>query len=56
MATTNLGRVGLVPQGAYSATTAYKRLDIVSYTDGNTYVALANCQGISPTDTTKWKK
>ena len=56
MATTNLGPVGLVPKGAYNSSTAYKRLNIVSYTDGNAYVAIADSTGIPPTNTTKWKK
>lgn len=56
MATTNLGRVAFLPKGAYDASTAYKRLDVVSYTDGNTYAAIVDVTGVPPTDTTKWKK
>ena len=55
MATTNLGRVGLLYKGSYSASTAYKRLDVVSSTNGNTYVAVADSTGAALTDTTKWK-
>ena len=52
---TNLGRVGFVPKGTYSSTTSYKRLDVVSSADGNTYVAIADSTGAAQTDTTKWK-
>lgn len=52
---TNLGRVGLMPAGAYSSTKAYKRGDIVSYTDGNSYVALVDNTGAALSDGTKWK-
>lgn len=52
---TNLGRVGLVPKGTYSSTASYKRLDIVSSAEGNTYVAVADSTGAAQTDTTKWK-
>ena len=36
---TNLGRVGLVPQGSYDARRTYARLDMVTW-DGASYVAL----------------
>ena len=52
---TNLGRVGFVPKGTYSSTASYKRLDVVSSSDGNTYVAIADSTGAAQTDTTKWK-
>lgn len=55
MTTYNLGRVGFVPKGEFSATTNYEKYDIVSY-NGNGYVALVNVAGVLPTDdATKWK-
>ena len=38
MATTNLGRVGFVPKGAYVAATEYVKYDLVDYA-GDVYVA-----------------
>ena len=38
---TNLGRVSIVPQGAWSDSVAYKRLDVVTY-GGGSYIALQN--------------
>ena len=55
MATTNLGRVSIVPKGAYNASTEYKRQDLVTH-DNNTYLAIADSTGVAVTDTTKWLK
>ena len=41
MATTNLGRVGLAPRGAYDENTAYVKYDVVAY-NGAAYVVIAN--------------
>lgn len=55
MATVNLGRVGFVPKGEYSASTQYVKFDTVTY-GSNTYVAWATVTGVTPgTDETKWK-
>ena len=55
MATVNLGRVGFVPKGEYSASTEYVKFDTVTY-GSNTYVAWATVTGVTPgTDDTKWK-
>ena len=55
MATTNLGRVSIVPKGAYNSSTAYKRQDLVTY-DNNTYLAIADSTGVPVTNTAKWLK
>lgn len=55
MSATNLGRVSIVPKGAYNASTAYKRQDLVT-NQGNTYLALVDSTGASQSDTTKWQK
>lgn len=44
----------LNPRGVYSATTEYIKGDIVSYTDGSTYMAITTTTGNAPTDTTYW--
>lgn len=54
MSTTNLGRVCFVPKGVYSASKAYKRLDVVT-SNGDTYVAIADSTGAALTDTSKWQ-
>lgn len=53
MANYTLGQLGLNPRGAYNASTAYARLDVVTY-EGNSYVALEAVTGILPTNTEKW--
>lgn len=53
MATYELGKIGLNLRGAYSAGTAYKKLDVVNY-NGSSYAALADNSGALPTDATKW--
>jgi len=46
---------GLVPMGEYAAGTDYAVGDMVSYTDGNSYVMYVNAAaGTAPTDDTKW--
>lgn len=49
----NAGRVAIVPKGEYSATVAYKRLDLVRY-QNDLYVAKKANTGVLPTDTTTW--
>lgn len=45
---TKLGRVSLVPRGAYDAAAAYNRLDIVEY-EGSSYLVLADgTAGVTP--------
>ena len=54
MSETNLGRVSIVPKGAYEAVTEYKRLDLVTY-NRNAYQAKVDVTGVTPgTDATKW--
>ncbi len=53
MANYTLGQLGLNPRGAYNASTAYARLDVVTY-EGNSYVALEAVTGTLPTNTEKW--
>ena len=54
MPETNIGRVSIVPKGAYNASTAYKRQDLVT-NQGNTYLAVVDSTGASLSDTTKWR-
>lgn len=45
---TRLGRVSLVPRGAYEASAVYNRLDIVEY-EGSSYLVLADSvSGVTP--------
>ncbi len=45
---TDLGRVSLVPRGAYDAAAVYRRLDIVEY-EGSSYLVLADgTSGVTP--------
>ena len=55
MSTYNLGRIGLNFRDAYSASTAYSKLDVVTY-NGSSYVAIAASTGKVPTNTSYWKK
>lgn len=49
MSKQSLGRVSLVPKGAYKALTAYERLDVVTY-GGASYIVLRPVQGVTPVD------
>lgn len=44
---TNAGRVAPIPKGAYSGSTAYEQLDIVTY-GGAVYMAKKTSTGITP--------
>ena len=45
---TRLGRVSLVPRGAYDASAVYNRLDIVEH-EGSSYLVLADgVTGVTP--------
>lgn len=55
MSKTNLGRVSVCPKGTYSATTSYKRLDVVNYGSGS-WMALQDCTGVEPADGAYWMK
>ena len=55
MSTYNLGQIGLNFRDAYSASTAYSKLDVVTY-NGSSYVAIAASTGKVPTNTSYWKK
>lgn len=51
---TNLGRVSLVPRGAYDSATEYHWLDIVQY-DGSSFLVLKeNIIGVTPADGTDY--
>lgn len=56
MATQNLGKVVILPKGAYDAGTAYAFLDVVTY-NGSSYIckAVNGSTGNLPTDTTYWQ-
>lgn len=51
----NLGRIAIVPQGAYNEFRAYKKLDIITF-NGSSYIALNDTiAGESPiTTASKW--
>lgn len=49
----NAGRVAIVPKGEYSATVAYKRLDLVRY-NNDLYIAKKANTGVLPTETATW--
>lgn len=42
---------GLVYKGEYSAETTYDTGDVVSFSNGNSYVAIQETTGNTPTDT-----
>lgn len=46
---------GITPKGAYDNATLYDTGQSVSYTNGNSYVAIQPTQGNLPTDTTYWQ-
>ena len=49
-ASVKLGRVSLVPRGAYDAAAVYKKLDVVEY-EGSSYLVLADgTTGVTPED------
>jgi hypothetical protein len=52
MATTNLGRIAIVPKGDWAAGT-YKYLDLVRYSGSSYIVKIATTTAL-PTDTTAW--
>lgn len=54
MASVNLGRVGIVLRGDWSATTNYVPLDVVTY-NGNSFAAKAASINTLPTNTTYWQ-
>lgn len=49
MVNQDLGRVCVVPRGAYDPEAAYTRLDAVSY-NGSCYMVRKNCQGVTPAE------
>ena len=49
-----LGKVTIVPKGAYDAGTTYQKLDVVTYS-GSSYMALQETTGHAPTSTTYWE-
>lgn len=53
LAVTPLGRVSVVPRGAYDPDAAYERLDLVQY-EGSGYIALKDATGIAPADGESW--
>ena len=54
MATTNLGRVSVVPKGQWNSGTEYKKLDIVT-SNGNSYIAVLDNTNKAVTNTTYWQ-
>lgn len=43
----NLGKVALTPRGAYSSTTTYEKLDVITH-NGSSYIVLQSCTGQTP--------
>ncbi|MDD4280461.1 MAG: DUF6273 domain-containing protein [Candidatus Sumerlaeales bacterium] len=57
MPTTNLGRVAIVPQGAYNPATTYKKLDLVTGLGGSyMYINPTPAANVSLTDTSHWQQ
>ena len=57
MATTNLGRVAIVPKGVYEVDTTYEKLDLVTGLGGSyMYINPTPAAGVSLTDTTHWQQ
>lgn len=55
MSTSILGKVTIVPKGAYNAATTYNRLDLVTY-NGSSFIArVDNLTGVTPTDGANWQ-
>ena len=54
MSRTVLGKVGMTPKGAYSNTTKYVRLYVVTYA-GCSYVCLKDCTGKDVTNKEYWQ-
>jgi hypothetical protein len=54
MTTTNLGRIGFVPQGTYVSGNTYKMLDVVRYNNA-TYTCTVTPTTTAPTDLTSWQ-
>lgn len=48
-ASTNLGRVSLVPRGPYNAEAQYERLDVVGH-NGSSFLVIRPVKGIAPAD------
>ena len=49
------GRVGFRGKGAYDPNTTYTMLNVVLWTDGNSYFALDTTTGNPPSDTNHWQ-
>lgn len=49
------GRVGFRGKGAYDPNTTYTMLNVVTWTDGNSYFALDTTTGNPPSDTNHWQ-
>ena len=55
MSTAILGKVTIVPKGAYNAASTYNRLDLVTY-NGSSFVARVDgLQGVTPVDGANWQ-
>jgi hypothetical protein len=44
----DLGKLGITTKGDYVEGTAYEKNDVVTLTDGNVYIAIADNTGVSP--------
>lgn len=47
MSKLDIGKVALTPKGAYSSSTTYEALDVISY-QGNSYLVLKSCRNVTP--------
>ena len=50
----NLGKVALTPRGAYSSTTTYEKLDVITH-NGSSYIVLQSCTGQTPPNATYYQ-
>ena len=50
----NLGKVALTPKGAYSSSTQYEKLDVITY-NGSSYIVLQSCTGVTPPNNTYYQ-
>lgn len=56
MALKNAGRVSPVTRGAYSSSASYERLDIVTDSNGSSWMAKKDSQNVTPAEGEYWQK
>ena len=53
MAKSIIGKVAILPRGAYNSETAYTKLDLVT-SGGSSYLCIKNCTGVALSNTEYW--